>query len=150
MPTSYQNLFKFINKYNSKEQTVKQYRNVKLNIQCPKVLFWNSWATQWRYWPTCSKYCQQLHSEITLDRYSIGVSHRLGPPQGSRHRDIIVRFIRYRDRDAVFRNKKSFASFNTIPTNNYKIFVNEAFTRRSALLFKKAQSTVKTDQASSC
>lgn len=57
---------------------------------------------------------------------------------------------RYRYRDAVFKNKMSFTSFNTIPTNNYKIFVNEALTRRMALLFKKAQAAVKTGQASFC
>ncbi|XP_052712340.1 uncharacterized protein LOC128186562 [Crassostrea angulata] len=91
-------------------------------------------------------------TKITLDRYSISNSHRLGPPQGSksRPRDIIVRFTRYRDRDAVFKNKKNLKSFNTNPTNNYKIFVNEALTRRRALLFKKARATVKTGHASSC
>lgn len=48
-------------------------------------------------------------TEITLDWYSISNSHRLGPPQGSKSRpsDIIVRFTRYWDRDAVFKNKKN-------------------------------------------
>lgn len=41
-------------------------------------------------------------------------------------------------------------SFNTNPTNNYKIFVNEALTRLRALLFKKARVAVKTGLASSC
>lgn len=78
-------------------------------------------------------------AEITLDRYSISDSHRLGPPQGSKSRpkDIIVHFTRYRGRDAVLRTKKSFTSINKNPTNSYKKFVNEALIRRRPVQLSK-------------
>ena len=64
-----------------------------------------------------------------LDKFAICNSHRLGLPRchnQTRPRDIIVRFIRYRDRTTVYSNKKNLKSFNNNENNGHKNFVNEA------------------------
>jgi hypothetical protein len=56
------------------------------------------------------------HQGVSLNYSHIGRTHRVGPPpttsKKNRPRDIIIRFISYRDRDLVFRNKKNLNSFN--------------------------------------
>jgi hypothetical protein len=51
------------------------------------------------------------HQGVSLNYSHIGRTHRVGPPPTTstknRPRHIIIRFISYRDRDLVFRNKKN-------------------------------------------
>lgn len=76
--------------------------------------------------------------KINLDQ--IGRSHRVGrPPKENQDskgpRDIIVRFMSYRDRTRVFANKHNRKSFNQNDIG-YRIFVDEALTeRRTDFLF---------------
>jgi hypothetical protein len=51
-----------------------------------------------------------------LDKYSISVSHRLGKPRHDKPRDIIVRFVRYRDKATVYRLKSNLKGFNENPS----------------------------------
>lgn len=83
--------------------------------------------------------------KITLDQ--IGRSHRVGRPprenQSSKGpRDIIVRFVCYRDRARVFANKRNLKTFNQ-NDNGYRIFVNEALTKRRTDLLFAGRSCVK-------
>ena len=85
-----------------------------------------------------------------LDKFAICNSHRLGPPRRhgqTRPRDIIVRFVRYRDRASVYNNKKNLKGFNDNKNNGYRIFVNEALTRRRSALFSKARQVVRSGEA---
>lgn len=76
-----------------------------------------------------------------MKRIAISNSHRLGPrPRpGTRDppRDIIVKFVRYRDRALVYSNKRNLKSYNQNTSNNYKIFINEALTTKRAKLYAK-------------
>lgn len=73
-----------------------------------------------------------------MHRIAISNSHRLDPrPRpGTRHppKDIIVKFVRFRDRALVYSNKRNLKSYNQNPSNSYKIFVNEALTTKRAKL----------------
>ena len=82
-----------------------------------------------------------------MDMRSIGRTHRVGPTGGTK-RDIIVRFISYRDRDLVFRNKRNLKLRNASATS--KVFVNEALTRKRASLFKKVRDLKKDSRIAEC
>lgn len=73
-----------------------------------------------------------------MHRIAISNSHRLDPrPRpGTRDppRDIIVKFVRFRDRALVYSNKRNLKSYNQNPSNSYKISVNEALTTKRAKL----------------
>lgn len=67
-------------------------------------------------------------------------SHRVGPTIHVKPRDIIVRFISYRD--LVYLNKKNLKSYNNNPSNNNNrvlIYVNEVLTRTRAKLFAQTR-----------
>lgn len=70
-----------------------------------------------------------------IDISRIDHSHRVGPTIHGKPRAIIVRFISYRDRDLVYLNKKNLKSYNNSPSNNNKVFINEALIRTRAKLF---------------
>ena len=78
-------------------------------------------------------------SDIKLDMSRIDRTHRVGPERNGRPRDIVVKFLSYRDRDVVFRNKKNLKSFNRNPSNRDRVFINEALTRPRAKLFAQAR-----------
>lgn len=69
---------------------------------------------------------------------NISRTHRVGPPRrDGKPRDIIVKFLSYRDRALVYNNKKNLKSYNANPSNRSRIFINEALTRtRNQLFFK--------------
>lgn len=75
----------------------------------------------------------------SIDISRIDRSHRVGPTIQGRPRDIIVRFLNYRDRDLVYLNKKNLKSFNNNPSNNNRVFINEALTRARAKLFAQTR-----------
>lgn len=66
-------------------------------------------------------------------------SLRVGPTIHVKPRDIIVRFISYRD--LVYFNKKNLKSYNNNPSNNNRvlIYVNEVLTRTRAKLFAQTR-----------
>lgn len=66
-------------------------------------------------------------------------SLRVGPTIHVKPRDIIVRFISYRD--LVYLNKKNLKSYNNNPSNNNRvlIYVNEVLTRTRAKLFAQTR-----------
>ena len=77
-------------------------------------------------------------------------SHRLGQPRRhgqTRPRDIIVRFVRYRDRASVYNNKTNLKRFNDNKNNGYRIFINKALTRRRPALISKARQVVRSWEA---
>lgn len=74
-----------------------------------------------------------------FDISSIDCSHRVGPTIQGKPRDIIVRFLSYRDRDLIYLNKKNFKSYNNKPSNNNRVFINEALTRTRAKLFARTR-----------
>lgn len=66
-------------------------------------------------------------------------SLRVGPTIHVKPRDIIVRFISYRD--LLYLNKKNLKSYNNNPSNNNRvlIYVNEVLTRTRAKLFAQTR-----------
>lgn len=66
-------------------------------------------------------------------------SLRVGPTIHVKPRDIIVRFISYRD--LVYFNKKNLKSYNNNPSNNNRvlIYVKEVLTRTRAKLFAQTR-----------
>lgn len=85
-----------------------------------------------------NKYILVGSSQQNMHRIAISNSHRLDPrPRpGTRDppKDIIVKFVRFRDRALVNSNKRNLKSYNQNPSNSYKIFVNEALTTKRAKL----------------
>lgn len=75
-------------------------------------------------------------SKIGLDR--IERTHRVGPRKGNgKPRDIIVRFLSYRDRATVFHHKRNLKNYNHNPSTSSRVFINEALTKqRSNILFE--------------
>ena len=76
----------------------------------------------------------------------ISRSHRVGKfdPSRRKTRDIIVKFISYRERARVYANKKNLKSYNRNPTKQTgPIFVNEALTSRRSELYGKTRQLVK-------
>lgn len=70
-----------------------------------------------------------------MELHQISRSHIVGPPRDNKiPRDIIVRFVSYRDKARVFGEKKNLKNFNKNPSNKYKIYVNEALTKPRAQL----------------
>ncbi|XP_062606558.1 uncharacterized protein LOC134268329 [Saccostrea cucullata] len=88
-----------------------------------------------------------------MDLYQISRSHRVGRPpnndnrqdqgKGQRPRDIIVKFVSYRDRALIYAKKSNLKPFNENEQNNYKIFVNEALTKKRAELLFQTRLLVK-------
>ena len=76
--------------------------------------------------------------EMVLRVINVSRTHRVGPPRrDGKPRDIIVKFLSYRDRALVYNNKKNLKSYNANPSNRSRIFINEALTRtRNQLFFK--------------
>jgi hypothetical protein len=75
-------------------------------------------------------------------------THRVGHPKGGAittkgPRDIIVKFISYRDRARVFASKRNLKTFNANKDNGYQIFVNEALTKRRSDILFAARKLVK-------
>lgn len=75
-------------------------------------------------------------SKIGLDR--IERTHRVGPrKRNGKPRDIIVRFLSYRDRATVFYHKRNLKNYNHNPSTSSKVFINEAMTKqRSNIMFE--------------
>lgn len=73
-----------------------------------------------------------------LSLREIGRTHRVGERKSGKIRDIIIRFISYRDRALVFSNKKNLKGSNDQNTDS-KLYVNEALTAKRAGLFKKTR-----------
>lgn len=70
-----------------------------------------------------------------MELHQISRSHIVGPPRDNKiPRDIIVRFVSYRDKARVFGEKKNLKNFNKNPSIKYKIYVNEALTKPRAQL----------------
>ncbi|OWF43603.1 hypothetical protein KP79_PYT24893 [Mizuhopecten yessoensis] len=94
----------------------------------------------------------------TVELHQIGRTHRVNrrvlyPTQNQlpMPRDIIVRFVSYRDRAVVFRNKKNLKLYNSSQKNNRcRVFINEALTKQRAALFKKTRDLVKDHKILSC
>jgi hypothetical protein len=84
---------------------------------------------------------------LTLNH--IGRTHRIGKSSNQsnmndkRPRDIIVRFLSYRDRALVYTNKGNIKTHNSDPNNHYKIYINEAFTQQRAQLYKQTRQLFK-------
>ena len=75
-------------------------------------------------------------------------THRVGRPQRGTittkgTRDIIVKFISYRDRARIFAGKRNLKTFNANKDNEYRIFVNEALTKRRSDILFAARKLVK-------
>ena len=94
------------------------------------------------------------HQGVSLNYSHIGRTHRVGPPpttsKKNRPRDIIIRFISYRDRDLVFRNKKNLKSFNQRQSPDRRLYVNEALTQRRASLYKKTRDLFRNKKIKNC
>lgn len=77
-------------------------------------------------------------------------SLRVGPTIHVKPRDIIVRFISYRD--LVYLNKKNLKSYNNNPSNNNRvlIYVNEVLTRTRAKLFAQTRRLQKEKFIAGC
>jgi len=94
----------------------------------------------------------------SLNYSHIGRTHRVGPPlritdsksKPSRPRDIIIRFISYRNRDLVFRNKKNLKTHNQSQPPEHRLYVNEALTKRRANLFKKTRDLLRDRKVKNC
>lgn len=89
----------------------------------------------------------------TLNPWTISNSHRLGPKPRSRNdppRDIIVKFVRYRDRALVYGNKKNLKNYNNNPSSGYKVFVNEALTKTRAKMFSRLRKCKRDGLIDSC
>lgn len=82
-------------------------------------------------------------AQVQLSMSSIERSHRVGPQRGKNHRDIIVKFQSYRDRHLVFTNKRNLKSYNRNPSNNSRIYINEALTRHRSKLFAAVRRLAK-------
>lgn len=67
-----------------------------------------------------------------------------------RPRDIIVRFLSYRDRALVYTNKRNLKTHNSDPNNHYKIYINEALTQQRAKLYKQTRDVFKDKKNASC
>ncbi|XP_061187086.1 uncharacterized protein LOC133195245 [Saccostrea echinata] len=94
--------------------------------------------------------CVLNEGQISLNVNAISTSHRLGPPRQDRPRDIIVRFVRYSDKVLVYNNKSNLKGWNDNPTNGYKIYINEALTRRRSMLFAKTREAVRNHRVKGC
>ena len=82
----------------------------------------------------------------------ISRSHRVGKfrPQ-NRPRDIIVKFVSYRDRARVYGNKRNLKAYNNNPTKKTDpIYINEALTQTRSELFRKTRELVKSRKLHSC
>ena len=96
------------------------------------------------------------HQGVSLNYSPIGRTHRVGPPPTTRTstknrpRDIIIRFISYRDRDLVFRNKKNLKSFNERQSPDRRLYENEALTQRRASLYKKTRDLLTNKKIKNC
>lgn len=78
-----------------------------------------------------------------MELHHICRSHRVGPPRDNKFpRDIIVRFVSYRDKARVFGNKRNLKNFNQNPSNKYKIYINEALTKPRAQLYYEVRKLV--------
>lgn len=78
-----------------------------------------------------------------MELHQISRSHRVGPPRDNNlPRDIIVRFVSYRDKARVFGNKRNLKNFNQNPSNKYKIYINEALTKPRAQLYYEVRKLV--------
>lgn len=77
----------------------------------------------------------------------ISRSHRVGKFNShshSRPRDIIVKFVSYRDRARIYGNKRNLKAYNNNPTKKTDpIYINEALTRTRSELFRKTRELVK-------
>ena len=78
---------------------------------------------------------------IKVDLRDIGRTHRTGPSHPDYPRDIIVRFLSYRTRAAVYDARSNLAetvleSHNHAPAH---IYINEALTKQRAIVFAKAR-----------
>ncbi|ESO88701.1 hypothetical protein LOTGIDRAFT_165489 [Lottia gigantea] len=91
---------------------------------------------------------QNDEDNIHITLYDIGRSHRVGPRQENRPRDIIVRFLSYRCRALVFGKKSNLKGYNR--DRNFKIFVNEALTKNRAGIFKRVRDLHKEKLIDSC
>ena len=92
-------------------------------------------------------------SGVTLDALAIDNSHRLGPKPRSPHdppRDVIVKFVRYRDRALVYGNKRNLKNYNNNPSSGYKVFVNEALTKHRAKMFSRLRKCKREGLIDSC
>ena len=67
-----------------------------------------------------------------------------------RTRDIIVRFLSYRDRALVYTNKRNLKTHKSDPHNHYKIYINEALTQQRAKLYKLTRQLFKDKTIASC
>ena len=90
---------------------------------------------------------------LSLDK--IGRTHRVGnfssdPKKPQRPRDIIVRFISYRDRALVYSNKRNLKTHNDNPETKSKLYINEALTVPRANLFRKTRELLKSKIIASC
>jgi hypothetical protein len=89
----------------------------------------------------------------TLDFGDIDNSHRLGPKPRSSHdppRDIIVKFTRYRSKAVVYGNKRNLKNYNSNHSSGYKVFINEALTKRRANVFSRLRRCKRDGLIDSC
>lgn len=71
-----------------------------------------------------------------MEIHNICRSHRVGLLRDNKTpREIILRFVSCRDKTRVFGNTKNLKNFNLNPSNRYKIFVNEALTKKRTQLY---------------
>lgn len=77
--------------------------------------------------------------KIGLDR--IERTHRVGLRKNNgKSKDLIVRFICYRDCANVFHHKRNLKNYNQNPSTSSKVFIKEALTKlRLTILFKASK-----------
>ncbi|XP_062608448.1 uncharacterized protein LOC134270265 [Saccostrea cucullata] len=83
----------------------------------------------------------------------ISRSHRVGKysPGPNKPRDIIAKFVSYREKARVYGNKRNLKSYNHNPSKQTgPIYVNEALTSRRAELYGKTRELVKKKKVDSC
>ena len=93
---------------------------------------------------------KEKEEKITIK--DISRSHRVGKSRPkNRPRDIIVKFVSYRDRALVYGNKRNLKAYNNNPTKKTDpIYINEALTQTRSELFRKTRELVKSRKLHSC
>jgi exosome complex exonuclease DIS3/RRP44 len=123
---------------------IPESRNGKVNIEDTDQIALN----------VINKYVLAGTGIKPMQEIAICNSHRLGrrPRPGTQDppRDIIIKFARYRDRATVYNNKKHLKSFNRNPSNNYKIYINEALTSTRAKIYSELRKLRREQVIHSC
>lgn len=97
---------------------------------------------KWKYWPAGNECHQPGITKGIIENWAgpdREHTHRVGPrKKNDKPRDIIVRFLGYRDRAKVFHHKHNLKNYNHNSSTSLKVFINEALTelRSTKILFE--------------